>query len=266
MCLACHKDVEMRDGTLAHPATAERCTSCHDPHRSDVRHLLRDDDLRLGCIQCHGDELEIERRKPHHHQFFDPAKECGSCHFAHGNASGHFLRADVGETCLTCHDMSIQVDGRKLENVGLALRTAEMTHKPAAEGQCQACHTPHGSVQPSLLKDSYPAGNYERYERANYGLCWQCHDPSTVESASTRTATKFRNGSTNLHELHVVKFGKGRACHLCHTPHAADRPHLLRESIRFGSWAGPFDYQTTPDGGSCATACHRPKEYRRSAP
>lgn len=266
LCLACHKDTEIHAGSLVHPANAGRCTTCHDPHRSDVRHLLRNDEMRRGCIQCHGEDLARQREKPHHHRYFDPEKECGSCHFAHANSAGTYLRPNVGETCLTCHDMALQIDGRKLDNIGRQLQTAAVVHPPAGQGLCQACHTPHGSVQESLLKDSYPAGNYEQYDRANYALCWQCHDAATVEADTTRTATQFRNDATNLHNTHVVKFGKGRACHLCHTAHAADRPHLLRETIRFGSWAGPFDYQPQPDGGTCTTACHREKSYQRSAP
>ena len=131
---------------------------------------------------------------------------------------------------------------------------------------CQACHTPHGSLQPSLLKDSYPAGNYAKYDRANYGLCWQCHEPALVEAAATLTATEFRAGERNLHHLHVAQFGKGRSCHLCHTAHATDRPHLLRDTVRFGKWEGPLEFKPQPNGGSCATACHREKAYDRRAP
>jgi len=265
VCLACHAQVETREGALAHPAGGGDCTQCHDPHRSPVRHLLRNDDLLMGCVGCHAQDLAREREKPHHHSYFDPEKECGSCHYAHANSADHHLRPDVGETCLTCHDMAIQVQGRKLENVGAELRASRVLHKPAVDGQCQACHTPHGSVQPSLLKDDYPAGDYQRYERANYALCWQCHDPALAETASTRTATRFRDGDTNLHFVHVARIGKGRACHLCHTPHAAERSHLLRETMRFGAWNGTFDYRQTPEGGSCATACHRLKQYERSA-
>ncbi len=265
LCLACHTNIETEEGQLAHPDGQTNCTSCHNPHRSDVRHLLRDDNHLLGCVECHGEELAREREKPHHHQYFDPERECGSCHFAHRNSEDKYLRPNVGETCLTCHDMSIQVEGRKLENIGTEMRTSPHTHPPASEGLCQACHTPHGSVQPSLLKDSYPAGNYERYERENYQLCWQCHDPSIAEADPTWSATGFRDGSKNLHQVHVVKFGKGRACHLCHTAHAAERPHLLRETIRFGSWAGPLEYEEKTDGGSCTTACHRPKDYKRAS-
>lgn len=266
LCLECHKDVEMKGDVTGHATNGESCTTCHNPHRSEVRHLLRTDEMRLGCVKCHGEDLARERAKPHHHKYFDPEKECGSCHFAHSNSAEKYLRTNIGETCLTCHDMSIQVEGRKLDNIGARLHNSKVLHSPANQGKCQACHTPHGSEQPSLLKDSYPAGNYEKYERSNYQLCWQCHNPETVEASPTRTATQFRAGSTNLHQVHVVKFGKGRACHLCHTAHAADRPHLLRDTVRFGSWAGKLDYTTSADGGTCTTACHRPKTYSRSAP
>ncbi|HTX04693.1 MAG TPA: cytochrome c3 family protein [Steroidobacteraceae bacterium] len=44
-------------------------------------------------------------------------------------------------------------------------RTLPLEHQPVSE-DCTNCHTPHGSVQPALLKERPPI------------LCQQCHDPA----------------------------------------------------------------------------------------
>lgn len=266
LCLQCHDESETRGHTVIHPPDSGDCTTCHDPHQSTFRHLLREESHLRQCSECHADDLAAAMEKPYHHRFFDPTAECGSCHYAHrSGADGAYLRANLGETCLTCHDMPITKDGRRLENVGLAIRTAPVVHAPLEEQACHTCHTPHGSMQSSLLRENYPAGNYDRYRRETYSLCWTCHDPQLVEATRTSQETRFRDGTRNLHNVHVLQFNRGRACHLCHTAHVSERPHLLRESVSFGEWDSDFLYESLPDGGSCSTACHRPMEYRRSA-
>lgn len=260
LCLPCHIDVEAGPVSVAHPPGNEACTDCHDPHRSSIRHLLRSEQQLLACSQCHEEDLERAARRPFTHDYFDPETECGSCHYAHQKAEQSFLRENVGETCLTCHDLPIMAEGTHLEDVGKTIREMPFVHSPAADLECAVCHTPHGANQPALLRLNYPAGSYDTYRRENYSLCWKCHDASLVEGG----ATAFRNGTRNLHQVHVMELKRGRACHLCHTPHAARRPHLISETITFGSWTGEFDFEATSDGGTCNTPCHRPKEYKRA--
>jgi len=269
-CLACHTGLEMdASGTsLMHPpppdgVASTSCVDCHDPHESRLRNRLRNEDDFLSCSECHREFLEEAGAMPHRHDFFNPSTDCGTCHYAHQGSSDRHLRENVSESCLTCHDMSIQVDGRKLENLAHSLRDSKMIHGDGQPMACPTCHTPHGSKQPSLLVDDYPAGKYTGYAAENYALCWRCHDKQLTESASGIGATAFRDGDRNLHRVHVAELKQGRACHLCHMPHASDRPHLLREELRFKNWVSRFDYTETPEGGSCATPCHRPKEYRR---
>jgi predicted CXXCH cytochrome family protein len=266
LCLTCHTDIEAVGHNMAHPPGSSSCIECHTPHLSPIRHLLRDEEVKRGCNQCHEGDLKREAEKPYRHRHFDPNNECSSCHYAHTGSEESFLRANLGETCLTCHDMALRSRGRSLENVGFQIKHAAHVHEPLREDMCHACHTPHGALQPSLLKDNYPVGDYSKYQRENYNLCWTCHDADMVEMPETREATGFRDGSTNLHSIHVQKVGRGRACHLCHTAHASERPHLLRTTILFRNWESDFDFEMSSDGGNCTTACHRPKEYRRSKP
>ena len=266
LCLQCHTKTETHERSVVHPPGGDNCVACHSPHQSTVSHLLREESMLLDCARCHAEDLKAASEKPFRHRFFNPQTECASCHYAHQGGETGYLRENLGETCLTCHDMSIKVEGRHLERVGQVIRESRHVHPPLKEDACHACHTPHGSMQSSLLRDDYPAGNYARYERENYNLCWSCHDPNLVEATETVDSTGFRHGTTNLHAVHVLQSKRGRACHTCHSPHASERPHLLRESTTFGSWVGEFQFTPLPDGGNCTTACHRPKEYIRSTP
>jgi predicted CXXCH cytochrome family protein len=266
LCLQCHEKTETHERAVQHPPGGQTCVDCHSPHQGSVRHLLRDEDMLLDCSRCHAEDLAEAQAKPFRHRFFNPVSECGSCHYAHQGSEGGYLRENLGETCLTCHEMSIRVEGRNLESVGQVIQKATNVHQPLKDFACHACHTPHGSLQPSLLRDDYPAGNYASYQRENYQLCWNCHDAGLVESAETRADTGFRDGSRNLHSLHVMQSKRGRACHICHSAHASERSHLLRETIRFESWDGDFLFDELPEGGRCTTACHRPMEYDRSSP
>jgi predicted CXXCH cytochrome family protein len=265
VCLKCHTSVELDPKThqLTHPPNTRNCTDCHNPHQSRVRNLLRSD-AQLGiCVKCHENVLEAAKKMPYRHKYFDPVNECGYCHYAHRLRAQNYLRDNVTESCLTCHDLPIQEDGRRIEDVGKVLREAKEIHGGKQILPCPTCHTPHGSDQPSLLRPGYPAGAYEVYNSDKYALCWQCHDAALVESVQGKGATDFRDKDVNLHRIHVVELRRGRACHICHEPHASDRPHLLRTRLIFQKWNAPFGYDQLPDGGRCDTPCHRPKEYQR---
>jgi predicted CXXCH cytochrome family protein len=152
-----------------------------------------------------------------------------------------------------------------LENIAEELRTAPFRHGAIEQAGCAACHTPHGSLQPSLLQDRYPAGNYAEYRREDFGMCWQCHSPALVEAANDPTATAFRDGDLNLHWKHISALKKGRSCHLCHAAHVSDGPHLIRPTIRFQQWVAPLRWVALAEGGRCASPCHQEKEYHRTA-
>jgi predicted CXXCH cytochrome family protein len=265
LCLACHTNVERDTGAGGgmHATAGRGCTECHAPHESRVRGLLRGEEGLQQCAQCHEDFLTRSQEHPFRHRHFDPRTACGDCHYAHRGSDNHFLRANVAETCLTCHDLPIRSGDRPLENVAQALRTKPYRHAAMEQGGCPTCHTPHGSPQPSLLVGGYPASSYEGYRREDYALCWECHDPGLVENASGLGVTSFRNKETNLHRVHVVELKRGRACHLCHEPHASDVPHLLRSQVRFGQWLAPLTWTGSADGGQCASACHRDRPYTR---
>lgn len=201
---------------------------------------------------------------PYRHKHFDPKGQCGNCHYAHLRPERKYLRENVAESCLTCHDLPIKADQRTLENVARNLREKPEVHKVMHSPEsCPECHTPHGAIQPSLLKTGYPAGNYEVYRAEQYALCWQCHNQALVENPTGAGFTQFRDGQRNLHRLHVAELGRGRVCGVCHQPHASDRPKLLRDRVRFKAWEAPLTIELTQQGGTCLTPCHREMGYSR---
>jgi len=265
MCFQCHTGLDLEKGgqQLKHPPDSGLCLDCHNPHESGVPELLREEKHLLGCARCHEPFLTQSAKLPFRHHYFEPQTQCGSCHYAHRRSSDHYLRENVGETCLTCHDIAIRLAGRTIENVAARLLSANMTHKAMDKGSCAACHTPHGSPQPSLLEPGYPPSNYAPYRRQEFALCWKCHDPSIVEAPLGEKATAFRNGDENLHWFHVANLKRGRACQICHDAHASQKPHLIRDMLRFAKWVTPFNYTATADGGVCVTPCHEEKQYSR---
>lgn len=268
VCLACHTGLETVPGgrDLVHPPKAGACIDCHNPHQSPVRNLIRSDEQLLACAQCHKDFLEAAARLPYRHQFFAPQGRCGQCHYAHQKSANKYLRPDVGQSCLTCHDLPIQTTGLAIGNIAGRLRTEPVVHGAIKQGSCPACHTPHGSDQPSLLLSGYPAGNYDVYRTDQYALCWKCHSNAIVESPAQAAKTGFRTDTLNLHHVHVAQLKRGRACHLCHEAHAASQPHLMRRAVPYGRWMSPLEWSPLPDGGRCLTPCHKEREYRHGKP
>jgi len=97
----------------------------------------------------------------------------------------------------------------------------------------------------------------------NYGLCFSCHEKTIALNPETTTLTNFRNGSRNLHYLHINKPDKGRTCRACHETHASNSPKHIRNSVPFGAWDLPLNFQKTENGGSCLPGCHKLKKYDR---
>jgi predicted CXXCH cytochrome family protein len=139
-------------------------------------------------------------------------------------------------------------------------------HGPIRDGNCSGCHTLHGGQLPRLLKEPYPETFYQPFKVEAYALCFGCHDKQLVLTQQTEGLTRFRNGTRNLHYVHVNKAEKGRSCYACHNTHASRQPAHIRESVPYGNWEIPIRFQVTETGGSCAPGCHRPAAYDRVKP
>jgi len=168
---------------------------------------------------------------------------------------------------MSCHGRDVKADGRTIPGFEKLLADNLVHHGPIDDGECAVCHQEvHGGNNYQLLAEPYPAKLYEPYTEKEYALCFGCHEAEAFASAETDDATGFRNGRQNLHFVHVSRQKKGRTCKACHDMHASKLPHLIAESVPFGSWRIPLGYQATTDGGSCAPGCHRPYRYDREKP
>jgi predicted CXXCH cytochrome family protein len=108
-------------------------------------------------------------------------KRCDDCH---DRTKGTGLLVPKDALCFTCHDSIVK---------------GAFAHAPAVSGECLACHLPHDSSLPSLLKVE------------NGKLCGTCH----AEQRSYAT-------------LHQRVAQKNIPCYDCHNPHAGDNRYFLK--------------------------------------
>ena len=150
------------------------------------------------------------------------------------------------------------------KSVKKQLAQATVVHAPVAHG-CQECHRRHASPHANLLTGAYPGSFYAPFEEAAYQLCFECHAKELFTKPES-SLTSFRNGTTNLHYVHVHQSEKGRTCRACHESHGSTSPKLVRDEVSFGpgGWKLPVAWKPTSTGGTCATGCHRALSYDRN--
>ncbi len=106
-------------------------------------------------------------------------EKCAGCHGQEGK--GYDVGPAKEKVCYLCHG---RMDGKKL------------AHGPMGNGECTACHDPHGSPNKAFAV------------ARPYLLCVSCHDQKTSAA-------------------HIAK-SRGMACTGCHAPHSSDKAYLLR--------------------------------------
>jgi predicted CXXCH cytochrome family protein len=119
-----------------HAAFGEgKCTSCHSPHASKLKHLLLAPGTDL-CLSCHAKtKAKLALGTSH-----APADDCLSCHRPHASAQKRLAVQPLSELCAQCHD----AEAKGFVDSHLGIDPKVMT--------CTSCHDPHGSKAPKLLK------------------------------------------------------------------------------------------------------------------
>ena len=173
--MACHAGKEERNNFRRgeHWRNDIGCTDCHSPHSnkegrnvassnmlvttanaekpgfSTIR-MLKANDPQL-CTGCHS-EVKPQFSAPFHHKVLEGAMRCSDCHNPHGGFELKQTRLATGAdaACIKCH----------VDKQG----PFTFEHAPVKTEGCTACHTPHGSANPRLL----------RYSAVNQ-LCLTCH-------------------------------------------------------------------------------------------
>jgi predicted CXXCH cytochrome family protein len=149
-----------------------------------------------------------------------------------------------------------------MTNYRKLLAENKVWHDPVKAKDCSACHRTHGGDNFRLLVAPYPEKFYAPYDPKNYALCYGCHNERVASEPQTTTLTGFRDGSKNLHYIHVNK-ERGRTCRACHEVHASQQDHHIREQVPFGSkgWMLKIGFTKLPDGGTCTKTCHDTRTY-----
>lgn len=263
-CFSCHDDVrEVMSRRFKHVSAKDSCTDCHNPHNSKEPALLHTDMVTL-CTSCHvGIGAQIKAAKIKHFAITKD-KKCSNCHNPHAANVERLLIALPFNLCVNCHskDGMLSTDGKPMPNYTKLLSENPVWHDPVKAKDCSACHRTHGGENYRLLIAAYPETFYAPFEKKTYALCFSCHNEKVVSEAQTNTLTGFRDGSRNLHFLHVVK-ERGRTCRACHEVHAAKQSKRMRESVPYGpgGWLLNIGFTKTPTGGTCIKTCHQQKSY-----
>ncbi len=277
LCLSCHQSFDHANilkippnepvpAYVHEPMLKEKCTACHLSHNS-VNPSMLNRSPRSLCLNCHQDILENWPLAQSIHGPFEASEGCTLCHQPHDSNFKNLLSTPPSQLCLTCHNKTIQSKfGNVIQNIQQQIEELPTVHEPVALGECTSCHNAHYSTQHTLLQMSYPEKEYASFNADNYAMCIECHDSIMVEEETT-TYTGFRNNQQNLHFVHVNR-EKGRACGICHQPHAGSLPKLMREFVPFGpgGWNLPIQFIETNTGGSCLSACHELRSYDNSNP
>ena len=84
-----------------------------------------------------------------------------------------------------------------------------------AEGECLACHDPHGSAEPRLLKT--PLNQ----------MCFECHEAGAFKVHAV-TGVSLGGSHPLSGATDPSRKGERLSCVSCHDPHGSDSPRLWR--------------------------------------
>ncbi len=268
LCFSCHTMTaeELKQYEYIHEPAKGECVGCHDPHGAANAQMIKDDSSQL-CFSCHEEIREIAETAKVKHNMITAEGGCLKCHTPHASTVKKLLKSDPETLCLSCHDKPQKIsETETLAPFTKELKDKKFLHGPVADKDCNGCHQAHGSDHFRLLIKDYPAQFYAPYSVEKYDLCFSCHPNALAQTDRTVDLTEFRNGSLNLHYLHVNKDTRGRTCRACHQTHASNLPKHVRQTVPYGMWELPVQFDKTETGGVCTPGCHVVKEYDRKNP
>lgn len=237
ICWICHGNLgAKRMESYPHaPFFGGYCTNCHDPHSSDYRVLLVQDERDL-CVTCHPVAVEMGRDQLH------PPYEgryCTNCHDPHASSWRGMLVDNQRDLCFTCHP---SVAPLSLKNV---------QHQPFQYDNCTGCHEPHGSdYEPLLIRDSpslcyscHPTIEKDFLRPSHHPVdtvdleCEGCHNPHAADYSALLVArdnslcftchTAYPTAAAYNDSAHGTQ---DVLCIGCHTPHGSNYAPILRDS------------------------------------
>jgi predicted CXXCH cytochrome family protein len=231
LCLQCHQKNFPQPVAVQHkPVENGECASCHDPHRSPNKKLLRKTGNAL-CVTCHK-EKDAAALAPVVHAPLQ-MEGCIECHLPHGGPNAFLTKKPGKDLCYECHD-DFTTKGKFI-------------HAPVQSGDCVICHEPHATKNQKLLRREGAETCFECHDDFQNGIktakfvhapmqdnnCTMCHDPH----ATNERAMLKKSGSGVCFECHeqkdlaVIKGHAGiqdKVCFECHNPHFSEQAHLLK--------------------------------------
>ena len=265
LCFSCHivTQDELKKYEFVHEPAKNDCIGCHNPHGASNSKMIKDFAPYL-CYTCHKDIQNTAENSMYQHSVVSDIDGCLKCHTPHASSVKFILKSEPATICMTCHDKPQEITKDEvLPAFTDQIKDKKFLHGPVQDNDCSGCHVTHGSKYFKLLAKEYPPIFYAPFSEQNYELCFGCHPKDLVWTPETNSLTNFRNGSMNLHFLHVNKERRGRTCRACHQTHASDLPKHIREGVPYGMWELPVGFTKTATGGNCKSGCHLPKNYDR---
>lgn len=211
LCFECHDRDTFEQGVGHGPVSLGVCTYCHDPHRSKNKGLLREQSQDL-CLGCHAEFEEGMKKATVVHSAVKRQK-CTACHLPHNGPEPHLLKVQSNRLCFGCHD-EIEHKVRKAKTKHTALYK---------ENKCGNCHLVHFSEHEHLLL------------RGEMELCLGCH--SKDDHSKTNALRNIKKELEGKKYLHGPL--EDNQCSLCHDPHGATYPKLMRSSYP-GEFYAPY--------------------------
>ena len=199
VCSGCHQNAHQQNmlDKNVHAANDVNCSACHSVHASKHPALLKRAENGL-CLDCHRD-VAGQFDRSYRHPVSDGVVKCSECHLTL-DQTRRSLATNGTNVCLKCH--------AEFEGPFPYEHPAALDYS-TEEGGCVACHEPHGSNLPRMLKQPYEAPHFQ--------LCTQCHSVP-------------RHNSNPMHGTRWA----GMPCNDCHTDiHGSYTSRLfLSESLR----------------------------------
>ena len=263
LCLSCHDGTVALGKVLSRQRPISMTVGAIPTGRTNLGTDLSDDhpisfryDSRIsGADPQIVHPAQIEHRLP-----LDPKGElqCTTCHDAHNNQHGNFLRMrnERSTLCLVCHQMngwnssSHATSAKPVPDTG-DLRF-EWRQPSVGDNACETCHTTHSAAGRHRLLRAEP-------EEDN---CLVCHNGTSAQHdiASVMRRSRAHDGAqwTGVHQPGEEPLTMSRhvECVDCHNPHAAT---ALRGHTPGAS--GPIVFAPgVSDGGSVLTQAANERE------
>jgi len=236
-CSTCH---DMRKGRkhFHMPVKIGSCSTCHNTNVTS-KNLLRIKNGPELCILCHSSKRVTVKQDKYAH----PAilRNCTGCHDPHSGDRRYRLKHDKKrDLCLSCHTEKKEwIKNAKNKHGAIDLPT----------GGCIACHDPHGTNRPKMLK-----------AKTTKELCLSCHNKALKRDEDGKMLLNMQKHLADNTKWHgPIVAGN---CVGCHNPHGSSNHRMLK-----GPYPSKSIAKFKPESYFCFL-CHKPekitKDYTRT--